>query len=217
MGRIEVVSFDLEGTLVDLRFSNLVWETDIPRLYAEQHGLSFEEARDRVVDEYSQVGDDQPEWYDVDYWFRRLGLTGDWRRLLELRRDSRLVFPEVRGVLDRLQGKFSLVISSNTIREFLEVQLSELEDYFEHVFSAPSDFGTVKRSGEFYGRICRIMGVETGKVAHVGDSLRFDYEEAKKRGIHAFYLDRSRESGGEHVVHDLIEFEGRLRTLDDGN
>jgi putative hydrolase of the HAD superfamily len=216
MVRIEVVSFDLEGTLVDLGLSNLVWETDIPRLFAECHGLSFEEARERVIEEYRQVGDDQPEWYDVDYWFRRLDLPGDWRELLELRRNSRFIYPEVRGVLDRLRGRYSLVISSNTIREFLEVQLSELEDYFEHVFSAPSDFGTVKKSKEFYGRICHIMEVEPRVVVHVGDSLRFDYEEAKKRGIHAFHLDRYRKSEGDHVVHDLIEFEERLRTLERG-
>ena len=216
MVNIEVVSFDLEGTLVDLSLSNLVWETDIPRLFAENHELSYEEARTRIIEEYQQVGDDQPEWYDVDYWFRRLDLSGDWRELLQLRRNSRYVYPEVQGVLDRLCGRYSLIISSNTIREFLEVQLSELENYFEHVFSAPSDFGTVKKSKEFYGRVCQIMDVEPRVVVHVGDSLRFDYEEAKKRGIHAFHLDRNRKSEGKHVVHDLIEFEERLRTLERG-
>lgn len=214
MVNIEVVSFDLEGTLVDFSLSNLVWETDIPRLFAESHKLSFEEAKEHIIEEYQQVGDDQPEWYDVDYWFRRLDLPGDWRELLELRRNSSFVYPEVQEVLDRLWGRYNLVISSNTIREFLEVQLSELEDYFEHVFSAPSDFGTVKKSKEFYGRICHILEVEPRVVAHVGDSLRFDYEEAMKQGIHAFHLDRNSNSEGEHVVHDLIEFKKRLRILE---
>jgi len=40
---IEVVSFDMEGTLVPTDFSSLIWETDIPRLYGEKNGLGFEE------------------------------------------------------------------------------------------------------------------------------------------------------------------------------
>ncbi|RLI15988.1 HAD family hydrolase, partial [Candidatus Bathyarchaeota archaeon] len=69
---LEVVSFDMEGTLITPRFSELIWEYDIPRLYAEQHGLTLEEARRRVFEEYMEIGDERPEWYDIEYWFRRL-------------------------------------------------------------------------------------------------------------------------------------------------
>jgi hypothetical protein len=45
MVRIGVVSFDMEGTLIDNNFSDLIWETDIPRLYGQKHGLDIETAR----------------------------------------------------------------------------------------------------------------------------------------------------------------------------
>ncbi len=214
MDRIEVVSFDVESTLVDSRFSDLIWETDIPRLYAEQHGVSLEAAQEHVLGEYRQVGDERPEWYDVGYWFRRLGLSGDWRRLLELRRDTCRVYPEVRGVLDRLQSRYVLIVTSNTIREFLEVQLRELSGFFTRIFSAPSDFGAVKKSAEFYRRICQIMETEPEALAHVGDHLKFDYDAPRELKIHAYYLDRSGEATGDHVVHDLDEFEHRIEIIE---
>jgi len=214
MGRIKVVSFDMEGTLVDPSFSNLIWENDIPRLYAEQHDMSFEAAREHVLAEYRKVGDERPEWYDVGYWFRKFGLVGDWRELLERRRNNCQFYPEAKGVLERLRDKYPLIITSNTIREFLEVQLGTLSHYFTHVFSAPSDFGEVKKSPEFYSRICKIVEVAPKAMAHVGDHLKFDYEAPRQLGIHAYHLDYSGEAAGDHVVYDLEEFVRQLEIVE---
>lgn len=214
MGRIEVVSFDMERTLVDPLFSNLIWEEDVPRLYAEQHGIGLIAAREHVLGEYSEVGENEPEWYDMDYWFQRLGLPGDWRDLLERRRDLCRTYPEARGVLERLHGRYILIVTSNTIREFLEAQLGDLGRFFTHIFSAPSDFGQVKKSAEFYREICRITGTEPEAMAHVGDHPRFDYEAPKQLGIQAYYLDRSGKAESDDVVHDLEEFERKIMMLE---
>jgi len=214
MGRIEVVSFDMEGTLVDTSFSNFIWEEDIPRLHGEQHGMTLEASKELILAEYREVGDERPEWYDVGYWFRRLGISGDWRELLERRRSNCRVYPEARGVLDRLRDTYVLIVTSNTIREFLDVQLGTLGPYFIHVFSAPSDFGEVKKSPEFYGRICQIVGVAPEAMAHVGDHRKFDCEAPRQLGIHAYHLDRSGETVGDHVVSDLEEFESRLAMVE---
>jgi len=210
MGRIEVVSFDMEGTLVDHRFSKLIWEEDIPRLFAREHGILLKVARERVFEEYRKVGDERPEWYDVDYWFRRLGLRDDWRDLLDKRRDACKVYPEAREVLNRLEDKFVLIVTSNTIREFLEVQIGDLDGFFAHIFSAPSDFGEVKKSADFYSRICRITRSPPEAIAHVGDHPKFDYDAPRRLGIQAYCLDRSGKATGDHVVHNLIEFERKL-------
>jgi len=216
MAGIEVVSFDMEGTLIDDSYSKLIWETDIPRLYGEKHGLDMEGARAKVLGEYAKVGEDRPEWYDIDYWFKRLGLDDDWRELLRQREDACRVYGEVPRVLERMSGEYTLIVSSNTIREFLEVQLTKLPDVFAKVYSAPSDLKTVKKTDSFYGRICEEMGVDPSSMAHVGDSFKFDYEEPRKLGVISFYLDRRGESSGEHTVCDLDEFEERLRFLRQG-
>ncbi|KYH36359.1 MAG: haloacid dehalogenase superfamily enzyme, subfamily IA [Candidatus Bathyarchaeota archaeon B23] len=211
---LEVVSFDMEGTLIEPRFSELIWEHDIPRLYAKRRGLTLEEARRRVFAEYMEIGDERPEWYDIEYWFRRLDLPGDWRELLEARRGVIRPYPEVRGVLERLGERYRLIVTSNTMREFLEVQLEGLREFFTHVFSAPSDFGEVKKTAGFYRRICDIVDVEPTSMAHVGDHWRFDYLTPRSMGMEAYYLNRGGERRGIHIVHDLEEFEARIRELD---
>lgn len=210
MGEVRVVSLDMESTLITGAFSEQIWEKDVPRLYAELKGLPLEEARQQVFRQYDEIGDQRPEWYDVGYWFERLGLPGDWRELPKKRREMCSLYPEVPGVLKRLDERYPLVVTSNTIREFLEVQISCFEACFHRVFSAPSDFGEVKKSPQFYERICASLGVEPGELAHVGDNREHDYEAAKSTGIRAFHLDRSGKAEGPDVVHDLEEFERRL-------
>jgi len=210
---IEVVSFDMEGTLVPTDFSSLIWETDIPRLYGEKNGLGFDEAKRRVIAEYDTIGQGAPEWYDVDYWFKRLGLDGDWHRLLEERKSACVPFPDAHEVLERLQGQYRLIISSNTIREFLEIQLQTLPDVFEETFSAPSDYGGVKDAG-FFRSVGEKIRVEPGKIIHVGDSVRFDYDVPLGLGMKAYLLDREGEAQGSHVVNDLGEFVSTLITCE---
>ena len=104
-------------------------------------------------------------------------------------------------------------MSSNTIRRFLEVQLEAVGNYFTHVFSAPSDFGSVKKDREFYRRVLDSLGVDPGEVVHVGDHRRFDYEAARSIGINAFHLDRDGINSGPDVVRDLNVFMERLQQL----
>ena len=210
---IKLVSFDMEGTLITRDYSELIWETDIPQLYSEKHGVDFKSAKARVMAEYDTVRDDEPEWYDTDYWFRRLQLSGDWTELLETRKADCTPFYDSAGVLNRLSKDYTIIISSNTIREFLNIQITKLPDVFHRVYSAPSDFKTVKLSEEYYGRILKELGVKPYEAVHVGDSLRYDYEEAQKQGLHSFYLDRDRIEAGPHVVYNLLEFEERLQVL----
>ena len=204
----------MEGTLIDHNFSDLFWETDIPTLYGQKHGLDLETARDWVISEYRKIGDERPEWYDADYWFNRLGLEGDIQELLNRRREDCRVYPESRLVLESLSRRYPLIISSNTMREFLEVQLLKLPPIFNHIFSATSDFRMVKKSEDFYQRICRILEVPSAEMAHVGDNPKFDYEAAKKAGVNAYHLDRTGGSEGVNTVRDLIEFEERLKELE---
>jgi FMN phosphatase YigB (HAD superfamily) len=211
---IEVVSFDMEGTLIPTDFSSLIWETDIPRLYGEMNGLGFEEAKRHVIAEYDSIGQGAPEWYDVDYWFRRLRLDGDWRRLLEERQGVYVPFPEVRGVLERLGERFRLIVSSNTIREFLEIQLRCLPHVFEEAFSAPSDYGGVK-DPDFFHMVGNTVSVELENITHVGDSILFDYDVPRELGIKAYHLDRDGGSQVSPVVRDLEEFESALNELSD--
>jgi len=208
--KVKLVSLDMEGTLVDHGFSNAIWETDIPRLYAEKNSMELDEARAKVLAEYGTVGEGKPEWYDVGYWFRRLGLSSDWRDLLRGRAALIKVYPDAAEALERLSGLCPMVVSSNTIREFLSLQVEAVGPYFSSVYSAPSDFGTVKKDAGFYRRVLELEGLRPVEMAHVGDHHEFDYRAARSLGVRAYHLDRSRCMVGRDTVHDLLELVERL-------
>ncbi|OGP86718.1 MAG: hypothetical protein A2156_04440 [Deltaproteobacteria bacterium RBG_16_48_10] len=201
----QIVSFDMDGTLIESTYTDWVWHHGIPMLYAEKAGLSFEEAKAFVIREYRRVGEDAIEWYDINYWLNFFQLEIDWRTLMERYVDKINVYPDVNPLLDRLGGKFRLILTSNAGREFIDVEMEAtgLSRYFAQVFSATSDFQEVKKTPCFYQRICGILKVHPEEMVHVGDHYEFDYLVPRTLGIQAYYLDRSSRREGEFVVGDL--------------
>ena len=210
---VKVISFDMDGTLIDAEFTDWVWKHGIPTLYAAKEGLSFEAAKSLVEGEYDKVGEGAVEWYDIKYWLDFFQLREDWRSLLDRYVDKISVYPDANPLLKRLGERFPLVLTSNAGREFIEVELGAtgLGVYFEHIFSATSDFAKVKKTAGIYREICRILGVHPHEIVHVGDHYECDYLVPQSVGIQAFYLDRSGQREGDSILRDLGDLEGRLR------
>jgi GMP/IMP 5'-nucleotidase len=209
----EIISFDMDGTLVDPEYTDWVWLHGIPTLYAEKSGLSFEEAKHFVVEEYLKVGEGAIEWYDIKYWFKFFKLEQNWKNLMERYVDKIDIYPDINPLLDRLRGRFPMVLTSNAGREFIDVEMEAtgLGKYFNQMFSATSDFRMVKKTIDFYSRICEILRVEPREIVHVGDHYEFDYLVPRSAGIHAFYLDRSGERKGDFVISDLRDLEKKVQ------
>lgn len=200
-----LLSFDLDGTLVDLAFTDLVWHQGIPELYAQKTGIDLAQAREQVLLEYRKVGDGALEWYDIAYWFGYFDLPGGWENLLERYAPQVCVYPEVHEVLSQLRERYSLIVLSNAAREFIGVEMHQggLTGYFDLVISATSDFGLVKKSPEFYQRICELLQIVPHELIHVGDHREFDYQVPRGMGITAFYLSRGGDQSGPNVIRDL--------------
>jgi len=211
----DVISFDLDGTLVKMDFVNHVWLERIPELYAEKYGMDVERAKKYVMDEYMKVGPEAIEWYDIHYWIDKFKLDVDWKELLMSCSSYLEMYPEVEGVLRNLSGK-KLIIISNAAHEFIDMEISilNLSPYFDRIFSAVSDFGKTKKDEDVYKMVMEEMGVDGSDAVHVGDNLDFDYRAAKKAGMDAYYLDREGKwNGGDDIdiVSNLAEFERRIK------
>jgi putative hydrolase of the HAD superfamily len=207
---IRFISLDMDGTLVNSRFVDMVWMEGMPRLYAEKHGLDFNEAKEYVMGEYMKVGSDKLEWYQLQYWIDKFQLTVSKDELLETYEDEIETYPEVKEILDRLSENYQLVVTSNAAREFIEIELDGLGDYFREMFSATSDFKTVKKSPLVYGAICKELGARPFEVMHIGDHYSYDYEAPLEAGLDALFLDRKGMRSGSEVVGDLREAVERI-------
>jgi putative hydrolase of the HAD superfamily len=205
---MKVISFDLDGTLVTDEFSQIVWHRAVPELYADKYGHGFDEAQKIVFEEYGKVGDKSLEWYDIKYWLRYFRLSEDWRNLLKKYAHLIRTYPEVTGVLSELGRSFRLIITSNASREFLNMEIEEanLSPYFEHIFSATSDFEEVKKTESFYLKICSLLNIDHRHLIHVGDHYEFDYNVPRKIGIASVFLDRHSQGNASESVKDLREF-----------
>lgn len=202
---IRVISLDMDGTLVKSRFVDKVWMEGMPMLYAEKTGLDFPVAKEYVVGEYMKIGSDKLEWYDLLYWIERFGLKVGKDELLQMYEDEIETYPEVQEVLDLLAESYELVVTSNAAREFIDIELEGLSDYFSETFSATSDFREVKKSPLIYGTVCAHMGAKPFEVLHIGDHYNYDYESPLDAGLDALFLDRKGERSGREVVGDLRE------------
>ena len=202
------ISFDMDGTITDLSFVDSVWLEGIPRLYAKKSGVSFEDARTYVKREYDKVGRERLEWYDLSYWTKKFDLSIYPQEILISFQSRIKLFPEVNEVLDQCKDAgFTLIIVTNARREFLDLELekTEIGHYFERVFSSTSDFGLIKISTNLYQKVCNTIGVSPGELVHVGDDRCFDFDNPRKLGIKAFYLDRNGGHSGDLVIRNLKE------------
>ena len=216
MVKIKVISFDLDGTLIDYRFVGSVWFEGIPRLYSVKKGVSFGDARKAVKGEYDRVGKERLEWYDLRYWMRKFGLNVAPQELMGYFEHRIKTYPEVPKVLEQLKQRgFRLIVVTNARREFVELELrkAEIENYFERVFSSTSDFGMVKKTVNLYQRVCNILEISPQKMIHVGDDRNFDFDVPRRLGILAFHLDRTGKHKGELLIHSLEELNRKLQRL----
>lgn len=204
-----MVSFDVDGTLVTPDFSQAVWYEGIPSLYARRNGLSFQEAREFIENEYRKVGDQRLEWYDIKFWLRRFGLDDNYRQILDKYCHRVCCYPDVGKALSSLNKGYTLIVISCSTREFLPYLLTGIEQYFARVFSSVSDFNQIK-TPELYLEVCSRIGVPPEKVAHVGDLWDQDFLAAREAGLNAFYLDRSGKQKIGSSLPSLVDLEKKL-------
>ena len=204
----------MNGTLTQNRFVELVWGEGVPRLYSREKNISFEQAQEYVFQEYQKIGEERTEWYDIKYWFQLFGLGEEWIELLKSFEHEAKPFPEVIPVLEELGKDYLLVVTTNASQEFVDVELGAagLKGYFDRTLSSTSDFSEVKKTPEFYSKVCHALQVKPEEIIHVGDHRLFDFTAPRMLGIEAYYLDRSGNEKGDFIVRDLSEFKDKLNS-----
>lgn len=216
----KIVSFDLDGTLVDAGYGDVVWNHGIPEEYAKRHRMSIDEAKDYIINKYNGVGDGDIRWYEIKYWLKEFDLHVSANELLDRFESHIKPIPHVYEVLDVLQKKYILIVASNAARIFVEKELQHagLTNYFTHVISATSDYKMVKKRTEFYTRLCNALRISPLEMVHIGDHPIFDFDTPLSLGIEAYYFDnpgsvaryQGKAKNGGNTIYSLKELTGKL-------
>ena len=212
---IKAISFDLDGCLSDNAFDEQIWRQEIPRIYAEEKGTSFDDAYKEVTAEYSRLfREKEPRWRDISFWFEHFGLKTDWRKVVDGLKHKIFLYGDVVPVLKRLKGKYKLIVLSTANHNFLDLKLETLKlgGYFDSVFST-EDFGEMKKSTKVFTEMLSRLGLQKDELVHIGDSTTADYETPKSMGIRSFLVDRSGKEHSGHACRTLYEFAEKLEEI----
>ena len=213
---IEIISFDVDGTLVDSSFNDLIWQRIIPELVAEKENIDFNSSLKRVQREYDIVGEKNIKWYDLNYWIKFFGLDVNYEKLLEKYENEIKLFPETYQTLEQLVEKYQLICVSSMPREFLKPKLKRIRNYFKSTFSALSDYKQLKNK-DVYQKICQKINVLPDKVLHIGDSEKSDYIAAKDAGMKTLLIDRHKigyyKNYPDSVITNLSEIYEKIEYL----
>jgi 5'-nucleotidase len=174
---IDTVLLDMDGTLLDLEFDNVLWNQRVPVRYAQAHGLSLDEAQ-AVLAAHCDRTQYTLAYYCLDTWARttRLDLLALHRELTHLIR-YRPHAASFLGAL-RAQGK-RLVLVTNAHRDSLAIK-DEVTGLTANLDAAVSshDFAAPKEDGRFWARLAARVSFDPARTVLIDDN---DYVLAAAR------------------------------------
>jgi len=191
---VKVLSFDVYGTLVDVRagsraaFADILSSVGAPHLDPMEFWERWEAANIRrywqPYRSYREICRDS-----LAETFAHFGIRGN-AGLIQKYFDAFPTFSrfgDVDGVLDRLAGRFTLALGSNIDDDLLAV--TPLGRTFDLVCTAERARG-YKPDGTLFRYLLREAGVGVNELLHCGQSQRTDMVGAKPLGITVAWINR---------------------------
>lgn len=206
---IKVILFDFWGTLVE----NGVWspikqvknilKIDLPfseyviRMEKAMMTSSFSKLKEAFIAVCREF-DLEPEKETIET------LVGLWNKNWMLAQP----YEEVKEMLQDLQGKYKLVLISNTDNFSVTNVLEkfELKNYFDRIFFS-FEVGMIKTDKNFFKHVLDEIRLNIEDCIMVGDSIQSDIMAAKKLGMTAILIDRRNTRDFHPKIKTLKELE----------
>ena len=165
---VDDVLLDMDGTLLDRHFDNVFFEEELPRRYAAQQNLSFQEARDCLMAMYRSVEGDL-KWTDLDYWSRRVGMDvvamhNELADLIDFLPDAREFLARVRTLGKRI----TILTNAHQAGVSVKVGKTGLDRHVDRIVNA-FDVGYLKMRPEYWPTCQRLVGFEPKRSLYIDD------------------------------------------------
>jgi 2-haloacid dehalogenase len=186
---IELITFDLYGTLVDWRRSiasvlNYIQEGLVDRFFEKEYS-TVKSLEGYIPYSKVLVGvlKDTLKEFGLDF-------MEEYGRLIVLSFAKSPFFPDaLAGLLLLKKHGYRTGIISNTDRELVKITLAGVEDLFDFIVTA-EDTGHYKPGKNAFVNAYRIMKVDHRKVLHVSSYPHYDLEPADQLGVETVCIDR---------------------------
>jgi len=192
---------------------------------AKKKGISMEESRKIVSDEFKSMSQKDMRWYSPSFWFEKLGLGSHVELISDLKHHLKL-YPETLSVLKNLKEKFTLIVITSNTTEFVDIKMEaeNIGKFFSGVYSITDLFNGAK-SKKVFESVMKEIGIDGSEMVHIGDDPQFDYLEARKSGANAFLVERGdqpeifrkhdymKKVNPDHVIKDLRELSNKIEEL----
>ncbi len=144
-----IIFFDMDGTLLDLAFDELIWSQKLPERHASTHQCSLQESHDILEIFYQQYKHTLP-WYSSKHWTAKVGVD-----VLNLQYEHKEKIAPRAGCFSLLktlkQQGYRCWLLTNADNAGLQLKLEnvDLSPYFEVMISS-EEIGYSKECVEFW-------------------------------------------------------------------
>ncbi len=199
---IDDVLLDMDGTLLDRHFDNFFFEEELPRRYATLHGLSCEEARNRLMSMYRSV-EGELAWTDLDYWTKQVGID-----VVAMHKELAHMIGFLSGAeeflryLRKLGKRVTIVTNAHEAGVSVKVAKTGLDRYVDRIVDA-FEVGYLKMRPEYWPNCQRLLSFDPAR------SLFMDDDEGCLMAAKAFgvaYLVHSAKSSSQLPPTPLPQF-----------
>lgn len=169
---IKLISFDLQGTLSDSKYSNKFWIEYLPAIYGNPHKLKKY---------FQKIGVYHPHYYEEKYW--EIKLNFDTKEVMK--NDQ----PELNKEFINFIKNITLpkIILSTTTQTFINLELGKEKDLFNKCFSTIDDLQIAGKPKEAYLKIAEFYQLKPSQILHIGDNLEMDVINACQAGCKALH------------------------------
>ena len=210
MADCDTLLLDMDGTVLDLAYDNYMWLTHVPERWAEQNGMTLDEARKYLLRKFGEAQGDL-RWYCLDHWSEHLDLD-----VAQLHRDNHHRIDYLPGAREFLEAvrdaDIRVIMATNSHQATLDLkeEVTGLCEFFDGIYTSHS-FGFAKERQEFWHALKEETDFDPAKTMFVDDSHLVLASAAKFGVAHPVALplpDKSRparEDGGFASVEGLAD------------